>query len=911
LNPNGRQGALNGNIQVAGSVTFNQLNAVTLNNTITGIGSVIQSGPETLTLLGNNTYSGGTSISSGTLAVGHDSALGIGTLTMAPGTTLQAAASVSLSNPFMMLVDSSNTVDTNGNALTLRGNVTGSGGLTKIGTGTLTLIPDQARTVNFTGTITINAGTLDLDGGDPTLYAPLGEVDVNNSSTFEAGTAVTISTLQSASTSSKVVLQDTLTIANGSTTFAGAISGGYPFPGHVGLKVTGGIQTLSGTNTYSGGTSIDGGTLALTGSGSVSGLVAVGLNATFDISGTTSGTTIQTLAGVSGTVKLGSKTLTIANGATTFGGTLQGTGGLTVSGGTEVLSGTNTYSGKTTVERGTLELAAGASAGTGTIAFGGPAATLQIDGTTMPSNTIDAFARGDVIDLRGLVFVAGATANYDSGTHVLTVTSNSASQTLMLTNPAKIAFGTRTNDGFGGTQVSLAPPPTLTTAASPDVSLSKPSVTLGDSATLSGGFSPTGSIVFTLTGPGGFLYTQTDAVSGNGTYTAAATLPTIGTVAGTYSWTAHYTGDGNNEVADASADTLILFSSPYPLPPPATSADIADGLYAIYAIGNNMTLDAHPLAQVGSDWQFAGLGSVQAGGGTAMLLRQQNGQGATGSFEIYNIINNNIVSAAPLGQLDGQVQGFGNFGSRGANDVLLRNGAAFSVADIANDQIIGMVPLGIVGLNWQLGGFGNFSGNAGEYDMLLRDMNSGGLQVYDISNDRITNSAFMGTVGLDWQISGFGGFGSRPGETDMIMRNANTGGLQVYDIANNQITGTAFLGTVGLDWQFAGVAPVRGADTSDLILRNVNTGEFEAYNIANNQIIGAASLGQVGLDWQLSGLADDPAAASMGSSDSSTAQLVQAMAGFGGGHGAADGLNAAGFGAEPSQQQFLTAPQHA
>jgi hypothetical protein len=50
----------------------------------------------------------------------------------------------------------------------------------------------------------------------------------------------------------------------------------------------------------------------------------------------------------------------------------------------------------------------------------------------------------------------------------------------------------------------------------------------------------------------------------------------------------------------------------------------------------------------------------------------------------------------------------------------------------------------------------------------------------------------------------------------------------------------------------------------------------------------------------------------MGGSDSqpsSNAQLVQAMAGFGG--GAADGLNAAPLSADTSQQTFLTAPQHA
>ena len=147
----------------------------------------------------------------------------------------------------------------------------------------------------------------------------------------------------------------------------------------------------------------------------------------------------------------------------------------------------------------------------------------------------------------------------------------------------------------------------------------------------------------------------------------------------------------------------------------------------------------------------------------------------------------------------------------------------------------------------------------------------------------------------------------------MLLRNSNTGGLEVYDIANNQITGAAFLGTVGLDWQFAGVAPVSGAGRSDLVLRNVNSGAFEVYNIANNQITGAALLGTVGLDWQLGGFAVDPPTGSMGGSggqSDSTSQLVQAMAGFGGG-GAADSSNTSPLGADTSQQQFLTTPQHA
>ena len=40
-------------------------------------------------------------------------------------------------------------------------------------------------------------------------------------------------------------------------------------------------------------------------------------------------------------------------------------------------------------------------------------------------------------------------------------------------------------------------------------------------------------------------------------------------------------------------------------------------------------------------------------------------------------------------------------------------------------------------------------------------------------------------------------------------------------------------------------------------------------------------------------------------------QLVQAMAGFGGDSGAGDGLNSVPLGADPSQQPFLTTPQHA
>jgi hypothetical protein len=351
---------------------------------------------------------------------------------------------------------------------------------------------------------------------------------------------------------------------------------------------------------------------------------------------------------------------------------------------------------------------------------------------------------------------------------------------------------------------------------------------------------------------------------------------------------------------------------PPPAPPPAgTTADMilrnTTGTYEIYDIGANAILAGYKLGQVGTDWGFTGLGGFNGTDTTDMLLRSAS----TGGFEVYDISNNNITNAAFLGNvgLNWQVMGFGNFSSMPREtDMILRNSntGGVEVYDISNNQITGAAFMGAVGLNWQFSGVGNFSG-LGESDMLLRNSNTGGLEVYDIANNQLTGAAFIGNVGVDWQFSGVGNFSSVPGETDLLLRNVNTGALEVYDINNNQLTGAAFIGTVGLDWQFAGIAAANGAGTSDLVLRNTNTGAFEVYDIANNQLTGAAPLGTVGLDWQLGGFAADPPTGSMGSSDGSTSQLVQAMAGFGGSGGAADGVNTV---ADTSQQTLLTTPQH-
>jgi glucose/arabinose dehydrogenase len=375
-------------------------------------------------------------------------------------------------------------------------------------------------------------------------------------------------------------------------------------------------------------------------------------------------------------------------------------------------------------------------------------------------------------------------------------------------------------------------------------------------------------------------------------------------------------GRGNLYIVDFGGGNIFrltptVFSAP---PPAGTTADMilrrgADGLYEIYDIGNNSVLAAYQLGQVGTEWTVAGLGSFSGNDTTDMILRDRN----NGAFEVYDISNNKITGAGTLGQvgLEYQVAGFGNFNGPGAGtDMMMRNSntGAFELYDINNNSITGASQIGQVGLEWKVAGFGDFNGD-GTTDMLLRDTLNGVFEVYDIKNSQLVGASTLGQVGNEYQVAGFGDFNG-DGTTDMMLRNVNTGTFELYDIKNNMVAGASAIGQVGLEWQVAGFGPFNGAGTSDMVLRNTNTGAFEVYDIANNQITGASNLGTVALDWQVGGFAVDPPTTSVGSS-SQVAQLVQAMAGFGGGSGAAESLNPVALGADTSQQSLLTTPQHA
>jgi uncharacterized repeat protein (TIGR01451 family) len=103
-------------------------------------------------------------------------------------------------------------------------------------------------------------------------------------------------------------------------------------------------------------------------------------------------------------------------------------------------------------------------------------------------------------------------------------------------------------------QANVLANPTLTTQASAGVPVGG---NVNDAGTLAGGSAPTGSITFNLYGPndatctGAVAFTANIPVAGNGVYNSGNFAPAL---AGTYRWTASYSGDSNNNPATSACN---------------------------------------------------------------------------------------------------------------------------------------------------------------------------------------------------------------------------------------------------------------------------------------------------------------------------------------------------------------------
>ncbi|EBX1514940.1 AIDA autotransporter-like protein ShdA, partial [Salmonella enterica subsp. enterica serovar Falkensee] len=190
----------------------------TFDNAISGSGRVVKSGDGALTLSGANSYSGGTLISDGTLIAGRVDVLGSGDVTN--NATLEMNTGGTFSNT-----------------------ISGSGQVVKSGDDALTL----SGVNTYTGGTLISGGTLIASNVEA-----LGTGDVTNNATLELNT---------------------------SGDFDNAISGSGKVE-----KSGDDALTLSGSNTYTGGTLISGGTLVASnvealGSGNIDNYASLQLNA--------------------------------------------------------------------------------------------------------------------------------------------------------------------------------------------------------------------------------------------------------------------------------------------------------------------------------------------------------------------------------------------------------------------------------------------------------------------------------------------------------------------------------------------------------------------------------------------------------------------------------------------------------
>jgi autotransporter-associated beta strand protein len=505
--------------------------------------SLVKIGNGTLTLTGINTYSGGTTINGGTLAVSADNNLGAAAGGLAFGGGTLRFQGTFTTNRSVTLNAGGGTFDAD--AFTnsaIGGTISGTGGLTKTGAGPLTLLGAN----NYTGGTTINAGSLIV--GDATHMASIVGSITNNvtnavglqivnadmsgvttianngfasfSNATTAGTAIitnpgTLSFFNSSSADHATITNDgSLQFFNASRAGAANITNNFSIA-FINSSTAENAVIINNRGLTFGGTSTAGNATIVTnnsgittfGSNSTGGLARLITNAggTVEISGLTStGMTAGSIEGA-GNYQLGSKSLTVGgnNLSTEVSGAIQD-GGVSggslvkVGTGTLLLSGFNTYTGATRVNAGTLivngsiasspvTVNAGAMlAGTGTVG----ATTINSGGIFAPGNSPGTMTvQGNLAFQSGAIYLVQVTPSLASSANVVA----GGSATLAGTVNASFAAGsyvTRTYTilsaagGLGGTTFNALTTSNLPAGFTANLSYTASDVILNLTATL-------------------------------------------------------------------------------------------------------------------------------------------------------------------------------------------------------------------------------------------------------------------------------------------------------------------------------------------------------------------------------------------------------------------------------------------
>ena len=361
-----------------------------------------------------------------------------------------------------------------GKTLASTGVIAGAGALTKSGLGTLTL----SGINTYTGTTTINAGTLSVISGSALGIASAALI-INPTGIFQATGTFTSSRL--------VTLGGTGGSGSGGTfdvtganieTRTGVISGAGSL-----TKTGTGTLSLAAANTFTGDLYINGGTVIANSTQALGPQPAAGssLYATHMANGTTLQSTLTSPGGwrqlefVSGTA-----TLDVVTAATQQrNGLVYGNGGFIKTGaGTLIFTGANTYLGGTTVNGGILEVnnTTGSATGTGAVAVnsGGTLSGLPIangfanagsisgivsinNGGILAASSASAFTFG------GLSLNSLSVSNFQIGAptsgNVINITGSNAfsisgASTINITNAGGLAAGTYHLFDYTGTALA-------------------------------------------------------------------------------------------------------------------------------------------------------------------------------------------------------------------------------------------------------------------------------------------------------------------------------------------------------------------------------------------------------------------------------------------------------------------------